>query len=307
MVGFARVFRINLYISTTYLLALGLNINVVASPGGPKEAEIPVVFALSVEETPLFDVLSYPARVNPQVVARVLAESDGVVTKVLTPLGQGVKRNQRLVEIRNTDPVYQFAAAFSRAPIQGVVSELAVREGTNVTKNQDLLTITNPDEVRINVEVAASDLSSIHSGSKGELTLNGQSVAVPVRVEGVSPFVNPSSGTATCELVVDGKKPAFLRPGLIGQVTFKTNARTGITIPDHAVFYRDGETYLRTIADGEVTKLVKVELGPKQRGKVEVLKGVSAGTRIIERTNRFVGDGQKVKVEAAKTSETSTS
>lgn len=283
-------------IAISFIILIGSGDFLQASPVPSAGADLPVVYAAEAKETQLFNLLSYPARINPRVVAKVLAEGDGVVTKILKPLGKAAKRGERLIEIRNTDPVYSYAAAYSRAPVTGIVSDLVIREGTNVVKNQELLTITNPEEVSIEVQIAAADLSALSPGATGELTVNGRSDSLAVQVIGISPFVNPATGTATCELSLGAPKPKYIRPGLVGQVTFKANARRGLTVPDYALFYRDGETYLRVV-EAEVAKLVKVELGVKERGLVEITKGLKPGALVIERTNRFVGDGQKVKVE----------
>lgn len=277
-----------------------------AAPGAPPPVEIPVVVAKKLERKPLFDVLSYPARVHPRVVAAVLAESDGVVRKVFRPLGTSVKRGERLLEIRNTDPVYQYAAAYARAPVAGVVSQLNVREGSHVTKNQEVLIVTDPTDVSVQVEIAAIDLETLKAGDRGELQINGEDFTRPVEILGISPFVNPGTGTATCELKISREanaaknKTPRARPGLVGQVIFRANERKSMVVPDHAIFYKDGQTFLRIIDSANVARQVLVVTGRKQQGQVEILRGVDEGQNYIERSSRFVGDGQTVKVDPPK-------
>lgn len=268
-----------------------------SKPADAKEKPVVSLKKLQLEE--LFDQFSYPARVVPKVNAAVLSDSEGVVTKIYAPLGTRVKKGERLVQVKHTDPVYQYAAAYVRAPVDGVVSVLNVREGTQVTKNQDLLTVTDPNQVRIVVEIAALELNAIQTGAKGEFRVAGREEPIAVNVVGVSPFVNPATGTATCELMLADVK-AQLNPGLVGQVSFKTNARRAIVVPDHALYYKEGNTYLRVVGDDKIARHVAVTIGRKQRGMVEILKGVTEGQAVIERTSRFVGDGQEVTVPEEK-------
>lgn len=254
----------------------------------------PVVLVSPAKKSELFDVLTYPARVIPRVNANVLSESDGVVAKIFAPLGTKVRRGQKLMVIRHTDPIYQYAPLTIVAPVAGVVSGVDISEGTLVSKGQKLASITDPSQVRVNVEIAAADLSAIHAGLTGELTISGRGEPVPVAVRGVSPFVDPGTGTATCELEAKG-----LAPGLVGQAKFKVNRREGYSLPDHAIVHRGSDAFVRLVENGKA-KYVKVAIGRKQRGMVEIATGLSDGAKIIERANGFVADGEQVQVQETK-------
>ena len=132
-----------------------------------------------VQAADLSDVLSYPARVSPKVSTVVLAESDGVVGEVRTPLGQSVHAKERLLKIQHTDPVYRYAPVWVISPVDGVVSSVEVNQGSYVTRGQKLATVTDPTQVRITVEVPASDLSYVTKGAVGEFRLPGRDAAVP--------------------------------------------------------------------------------------------------------------------------------
>src|SRR5262249_47030293 len=88
-----------------------------SSSGAAPDKAAAVVFGKAVQSTELFEVLSYPARVVPKVNSTVLAEVDGVVTRIHAPLGQSVGRRQKLITISHTDPVYQYAPVTILSPI----------------------------------------------------------------------------------------------------------------------------------------------------------------------------------------------
>lgn len=257
-----------------------------------------VVFVNLVKAAELFDFLTYPARVVAKINSTVLSETDGVITKILAPLGQWVSRGQRLLTITHTDPVYQYAPMEVTAPAAGVVSLVEVTEGSQVIKGQRLLAVTNPSQVKITIEVPAQDMNALSRGTLGEFRIEGRDDPVPVKVRGMSAWVDPATGTATCELELEKQKKPLtnLLPGVVGQVTFKTRVRKGISIPDHAVFFKGNETFVRLLDNGKA-KQVAVRLGHKQRGYVEVLNGLSDGAPLIERTSRFVGEGEAVVVQ----------
>src|SRR5579871_1726634 len=120
-----------------------------AGQAADTKQNIPVVLVKQAKASELFDLLSYPARIVPKINATVFAESDGVVSKIATPLGKTVNRHQTMMIITHTDPVYQFAPVTVVAPVSGVISSVDITEGSQVTKGLKLATVTDPDKIQI--------------------------------------------------------------------------------------------------------------------------------------------------------------
>jgi multidrug efflux pump subunit AcrA (membrane-fusion protein) len=259
-------------------------------------APIPSVFAKKAKLAKIYDSLDYPGRIEAKINAFILAESDGVISKVLKPLGTPVKKFEKLIVVQNTDPVYQYAPMQIENVVSGVVSQVYVTEGSRVAKGDKLMLVTDPAQLRIIVEVPSSDLKSIHKGDRAELTQGGDNWDVKVR--GVSPFVDPSTGTANCELEFTSGQKNKSRPpaGALAKVSFKADERNGISIADSAVFYRGKDTFVRVIRDKHAF-LQPIKVGKRQFGQVEILTGLKENDEVVERTSSFISDGEEVKVE----------
>lgn len=270
------------------------------------EEKKPVVFVKKAALSELSETLTYPARIEPRIKASVLAESDGVVTKITSPLGSQVKAHSALMTIRNTDPVYRYAPMTVTAPVSGVVSRVEVTEGSRVSKGDKLALVTDPNQVRVVVEVTADDVRTIQNGQEAKLTIPGavDGATILLKVKGISPFVDPATGTALCELETANSKLRLPPPGAIARVSFKSNIRQGISILDSALTYRGRDPFVR-IVDAGKAKLVPVTIGRKQAGYVEILKGLKTGDTIVERTSKFVRDGEAVEVQEKSVTEAS--
>jgi hypothetical protein len=73
----------------------------------------------------------------------------------------------------------------------------------------------------------------------------------------------------------------------------------GLTLPQSAVVLRDGFHYaMRVGADSKVTA-VKLEVGRRAGDRIEVLKGLDAGAKVVAAGGGFLGDGDLVRVVAA--------
>lgn len=285
---------------TISILLLGLSfISTAFSASTPAPAiKKPIVSVETVKLSRIYDVLSYPARVIPKINASILSETEGVVQKILAPLGQRVSKGQRLMIIVNTDPVYNYAPVVVSASVNGVVSKLDVTEGSRVAKGQPLVHITDPSQVMIEVEIAASDLAVIVRGLRGEFNTALLEGTIPVEVTGVSPFVDPATGTATARLrtLQTAGNAIEVPPGIIGQVKFRVHDHEGFQIPEFAVFYRGKDPYVRELKDGKV-RFVPVTLSQTRGGLVEIQKGLRENMTLVLRSSQYAGDGEEAEIQ----------
>ena len=281
-------------------LSVPAQLSFAASDPTPKA----IVFVTPIKRGDLFDVLTYPSRAVPKVNTTVLSESESVVIKLWATLGSKIKRGQKLMTLKHTDPAFDYSPVVVTSPVNGVVSQIDVTEGTQVSKGQKLASVVDPSKIKFTVEIPAQDLGSLGTGSQAEFILAGQDIAgqdkegqekgVPVKITGISPSIDPATGTASCEL--EAMSLSGISPGTLGRVIFKTNNRKGISIPDHAIFFKGTDTFVRLLDKGKA-KHVAVRLGKKQRGLVEVLTGIPDKSSLIERSSRFVADGEEVATQ----------
>jgi multidrug efflux pump subunit AcrA (membrane-fusion protein) len=256
------------------------------------------VFTEKAASKNLFNTLTYPARIESRVNAIVRAESDGAVDKILKPLGSRVHRGEIIAVVKHLDPVFQYAPLNVVASVSGVVNDVNVTPGSLVNKGDAVVSITDPDQLRVIVEIAAVDVRSVRRGLKGDLEVIGLQQKILATVQGLSPSVDPMLGTATCELKVSSADQKKILPGMVGHMIFKVNERKGYLLPDFAIVYRGDATFVRLVDNG-VVKKIAVTVGEKRQGQVEVLTGLKDGDEVIDRSSRFVADGDSVQVDSA--------
>lgn len=257
------------------------------------------VFTQKAIEKPIFNILTYPARVESQVNAVVRSEAEGAVTEIMKPLGSRVRRGEKIAIIKHMDPVYEYAPLAVVAPVSGVVNDVLVTKGSLVNKGDAIVNITDPDHLRVMIDVAAHDLKTVKAGLKGEFTVpGGGAQSLVANVKGVSPSIDPMLGTAPCELRVNEKEQKQIIAGMVGTVQFKVNQRQGFMLPDHAIVYKGDEAFVRLVQEGKSNR-VPVKLGEKRQGEVEILSGLKSGDEVVSRASRFVPDGASVQVETA--------
>jgi multidrug efflux pump subunit AcrA (membrane-fusion protein) len=276
-------------------------ISTLAAPAawGAVEKKKPMVVAETALTAELAQTLTYPARVDARIQAAVLSDIDGRVESVTVELGSAVKRNQVLAEVRHTDPGFEYAPVRLRSPVSGTVSLLPAVAGTQVRRGDLLAKVIDPKSLRLWLEVTAADLPSIVPGLHGVAQVPGSTAEIPVQVAGVSPQADAATGTATAELVP--LQSQGLVAGQLLRVRFKTGIRQALSIPEDALQYAGDQPYVHTIDTAKKVHNTNVKIGLRQDGHVEIVEGLKAGDKYVERSSGFVADGQDVDVQETPT------
>src|SRR6185437_9730544 len=147
------------------------------------------VFTSKAAIQPIYNELTFPARVESRVNAIIRSEAAGAVTQILKPLGSRVRRGETVAIIKHTDPVYEYAPMKVIASVSGVVSEVQVTLGSLVNSGDPIVTLTDPNQLRVVIEVAALDMPAVRAGLKGELVVAGLPLPLVAEVQGVSPSI----------------------------------------------------------------------------------------------------------------------
>ena len=65
---------------------------------------------------------------------------------------------------------------------------------------------------------------------------------------------------------------------------------------EQAIVYRGKSSFVRVLRDGKSYK-VAVTLGRRLKDRFEILSGLDDGAVVIERSTRFLSDGDPVKIQ----------
>lgn len=256
-----------------------------------------VVITEELKSQRIYDEVTYPARVSARSEAALLSEIDGLVESIAAPLGKKIAANTVVMKIKHTDPVYRFQTYTLRSPIEGVVSQLPISVGSRVVKGQLVASLIDPSRPRIMLEVPGTDLPDFAKDLVGQFSAG--TAVLPVVVKGVSPQVDPATGTASVELAFAGEATQKLPvPGLMGKVIFRLSDHEGVQVPESALLYRNEKTLIRVVEDNKI-RIVPVTTGKMRRGLIEITDGLGAGTHVVLRSSAYVIDGEEVQVQVA--------
>lgn len=271
--------------------------NALAAVTPPEKAKVIVEEVKRSEDTKRFVV---PVRVEARMRSAPVAEIEGWVTKILKPLGSRVKAGEVVMYVENKDPTFTYAAVPIRAPVAGVISQMDPSLMSRVAKGDPLFSVIDPKTLKLTADIAGSDLPMVKPGSKGSFKADlSDDSALPIKVTGISPLVDPRTGTAPAELEFTGKEKDLPSIGSVGHALFEVTLGKVTLVPETAVTYSEGKPVVRVVSDKGLVEKKPVQLGEQKESFLVVKSGLKEGEKLVLRANRPLKEGDAVDVEAA--------
>jgi membrane fusion protein (multidrug efflux system) len=182
-----------------------------------------------------------------------------------------------------------------RAPFAGVVGIRRVDVGARVDDSTVLTTLDDLSEVEIEFSVPEIFFGRVRAGQPVSAT----SAAFPGRTfTGRVAVIDTRIGEISRAFRVRAVIPNpdhTLPAGMFMHVTAILDQRPAVLIPEQAVLAEGDSTYVFTVRDERAERL-RVRLGQREAGKVEVLDGLAAGDIVVQSGIQRLRDGLPVKV-----------
>ena len=184
-----------------------------------------------------------------------------------------------------------------RAPIAGVVQNLTARSGDQIAAGATIAYIAVKGDLRAHFGIDPAAAQRVRLGQPLEISsISGNSHAV-APVDGLDMQADPATRLAS---VYADVPPGFdVGPGgaLRGSLSL-TGQANGITIPYAALLDDGGRSYVFVVGGG-VAHEQDVSPGSSAGDRIQILKGLSAGDKVVTEGGTALEEGMKVTEQAA--------
>jgi RND family efflux transporter MFP subunit len=185
------------------------------------------------------------------------------------------------------------AALVLRAPITGVVETVSLSPGDLAGAGANVAKIGDTTALRARLGVDPGKIGQIQPGDLVRLSPAAGGAETTVSVTAVDPRADPQTRLAS----VTARLPAGqgFSPGAALRGVIVLHQRAGaILIPRAAVLYDQDQPYVFTVA-GAAAHRSNVTLGAEQGDRVEVVKGIEGGARIVVAGAAALEDGMALR------------
>lgn len=193
------------------------------------------------------------------------------------------------------------------APTSGTVTSISVtRPGYYVDPSKPAVVIKSATGLQVRLNVNESQISGIQEGQKAEITGVGfkdsvYSGTVKEIASEAKQVVTTTGQQTVIEVVVSVDDPGKdIKPGFTAKAKIITSSNSSVLIAPYEAVQadEDGSEYVFRVVGGKAVK-TPIETGREFDAGFEVLKGLSAGDRVVTDSEQ-VSDGAHVLVSARK-------
>jgi Cu(I)/Ag(I) efflux system membrane fusion protein len=204
--------------------------------------------------------------------------------------------NEQIEELARTNQIPVFIEV--RSPTDGLVLARHVTPGRRVMPGMECFRIANLDRVWIVADVAQADADLVRPGAAAVVALPGRPAAFTAVVSSVPPQLDPASQTLKIRLEL-ANPGAVLRPDMFVDVELDAERPEAVTVPADAVLDAGVRRTVFVEAGEGRFEPREVETGWRAGGRVEIVRGLSAGERIVVSGTFMVDSESQLRAAAA--------
>jgi membrane fusion protein (multidrug efflux system) len=184
------------------------------------------------------------------------------------------------------------------SPVEGVINLkiASIGEHVNVAPKDEIMMIVQMDPLELEFYVPENWVGKIRQGSRIQFSVKAFSEE---KYSATLQFISPTADPATRNVKMKAMVPNphyRLKPGFFAEVTLPAGSNpNGITIPESALFSQEGKIFTFVVKEGVALRR-EVETGSRFDGKVEILKGIQKGEKVVTVGHEQLTEGMKVRV-----------
>src|SRR5436190_8873622 len=181
-----------------------------------------------------------------------------------------------------------------KAPFSGIIGLRVVSVGDYAKEGSESVNLESIDPLKVDFRVPEVYLKQIRVGKTLHVSLD----ALPGKTfEGKVFAVNPLVDAAGRAIVIRAlvrNSDTSLRPGMFARVRLITrDTKDALAVPEQAIVPFGDDQYVFKISDGRAVR-VKVEVGQRRDGKVEIVKGLEPTDMVVTAGHLKIRDGVPV-------------
>ena len=186
-----------------------------------------------------------------------------------------------------------------KAPFAGVIGLRVVSVGDYVKEGADMVNLESIDPLKVDFRVPETYMRQVQPGQTLTVTFD----ALPGRkfdgkVLAVNPLIDAAGRSVVIRAIVRNADTS-LRPGMFTRVNLITrDDKDALVIPEQAIVPQGDEQFVFRIVDGKAAR-VKVDIGQRRDGKVEVLKGLNVNDMVVTAGQLKLREGMPVTISTA--------
>ena len=180
------------------------------------------------------------------------------------------------------------------SPVDGLIVARSISPGQHFERSMEFYRIADLSRVWIVADVFGTEAQAFRPGAVARVTLPDQGKRFSARVTNILPQVDPETHTIKLRLEADNPDLA-LRPDMFVDVELPVNMAAGLTVPLDAVIDSGTEQRVFVESGSGVFEPRPVQTGRRFGDRVEIVRGLKAGERVVAAGTFLVDSESRLK------------
>jgi len=205
--------------------------------------------------------------------------------------------NNTYLSAQTDKELAELALSYTRisAPFDGRIVWREVDLGEHVATGNLLMRLMSIDPLLVRVHVPANRIGRVAKGQMIELQVDSAKESLKGLIDLVSPIVDPATGTIKVTVKLE-EYPVNVRPGDFTEIKMITDKReNAMLLPSVAIIEERGAHYLFVEQENKAIRK-SVEIGYVLGEQTEVISGISAEDKVVNKGQRNLNDGNLLQV-----------
>lgn len=175
----------------------------------------------------------------------------------------------------------------------GVISSRSATLGAVVQVGSELFRLIRQNRLEWRAELTPDQLAKVKPDMPARLFVsNGQTIQASLRQ--IAPTLDPNTRKGL--VYFDLPKDPALKAGLFAQGEILLSEQKALTLPESAIVYNDGFSYVFELTAPDRVSRHKVTTGRRQDNRIEIITGIAENTTVVATGGAFLKDGDRVMV-----------
>ena len=212
-----------------------------------------------------------------------------------------IKKNELLEpinfnkKVNKDDIIAKLSTKTITAPFSGVVGKRGISGSSLGSENTIILTLDDSRKVLCDLKIPEVYAAVL----KKDLKLNAKFSAYKDKIykgkiESVASRVDAQTRSILARAKIDNENLEIM-PGSLLEIEILYNEKDALSIPDTSIMYEGSKKFVYKVIENNMIKKNEVETGIRNKGNLEILKGLNLGDKIIAEGLTKVRPGMKVK------------
>ena len=212
-----------------------------------------------------------------------------------------IKKDELLEDINfNTkvdkgDTIAKLSNKIIIAPFAGIIGKRGISGSSLGSENTIILTLDDSRKVLCDLQIPEVYAAILKKNLKLKAKFSAyKDKAYEGIIESVASRVDAQTRSILARAKIKNQNSEII-PGSLLEVEILYNEKDALSIPDTSILYEGSKNFVYKIVEDNIIKKTEVEIGVRNNGNLEILKGLSEGDQIIAEGLTKVRPGMKIK------------